>query len=54
MKISLCISLSLSSLSPKGGSVSIGSSDSNGQKELQMAENLIYYSREEGKKGHMA
>lgn len=34
----------------KGGSGSLGSSDSNGQQELQMAENLIYYSREEGKK----
>ncbi|XP_056612028.1 docking protein 1b [Triplophysa dalaica] len=31
----------------QGGSFSLGSSDSNGQKELQMAENLIYYSREE-------
>lgn len=31
----------------QGGSGSLGSSDSNGQQELQMAENLIYYSREE-------
>ncbi|XP_055067726.2 docking protein 1b [Misgurnus anguillicaudatus] len=29
------------------GGFSVGSSDSNGQQELQMAENLIYYSREE-------
>ncbi|XP_048041923.1 docking protein 1b [Megalobrama amblycephala] len=31
----------------QGGSGSLGSFDSNGQQELQMAENLIYYSREE-------
>ncbi|XP_051988081.1 docking protein 1-like [Xyrauchen texanus] len=31
----------------QGGSPSLGSSDSNGQQKLQMAENLIYYSREE-------
>ncbi|XP_036452940.1 docking protein 1b [Colossoma macropomum] len=31
----------------QGGSGSLGSPDSNGQQELQMAENLIYYSREE-------
>lgn len=31
----------------QGGSGSLGSSDSNGQQELQMAENLIYYTREE-------
>ncbi|KTF79342.1 hypothetical protein cypCar_00031690 [Cyprinus carpio] len=31
----------------QGGSGSLGSLDSNGQKELQMAENLIYFSREE-------
>ncbi len=37
----------------KGGSSSLGSIDSNGQQELQMAENLIYFSREEGKKRHV-
>ncbi|XP_076843437.1 docking protein 1b [Brachyhypopomus gauderio] len=31
----------------QGGSRSLNSTDSNGQQEIQMAENLIYYSREE-------
>ncbi|KAI4871995.1 hypothetical protein NFI96_018496 [Prochilodus magdalenae] len=31
----------------QGGSGSLGSPDPNGQQELQMAENMIYYSREE-------
>lgn len=44
------VSLSFSLYHSKGGSGSLGSFDSNGQQELQMAENLIYYSREEGKK----
>lgn len=45
--------LSLCLYHSKGGSGSLGSFDSNGQQELQMAENLIYYSREEGKKRHV-
>ncbi|TRY92031.1 hypothetical protein DNTS_033834 [Danionella cerebrum] len=37
----------LCEISFQGGCGSLGSPDSNGQQELQMAENLIYYSREE-------
>lgn len=50
---SLFLSHFLSLCHSKGGSGSLGSFDSNGQQELQMAENLIYYSREEGKKRHV-
>jgi len=53
--LSFCLtfSLSLCLYHSKGGSGSLSSFDSNGQQELQMAENLIYYSREEGKKRHV-
>lgn len=48
LSYSSAFSLSLSVSGSQGGSGSLGSPDSNGQQDLQMAENLIYYSREEG------